>query len=102
MQWKGLYQILKRVSKVDYQLDVKVKTYHANMLKWYVERCEPTVQCVMSIVNSENIDEHDVEDGEVEEFLEGQSQESINNVDINPNLREGRGEADHDGSFVQV
>ena len=53
------------MSKVDYQVDVKgkVKTYHANMLKRYVERCEPDVQCVMSIVNSENIDEHDVEDG---------------------------------------
>ena len=45
MQWKGPYQILKRVSKVDYQVDVKgkVKTYHANMLKRYVERCEPAV-----------------------------------------------------------
>ena len=90
MQWKGPYQILKRVSKVDYQVDVKgkVKTYHANMLKRYVERCEPAVQCVMSIVNSENIDEHDVEDGQVEEFLGGQSQESIKYIDINPSLRD--------------
>ena len=42
----------------------------------------------MSIVNSENIDEHDVEDGQVEEFLGGQSQESIKDIDINPRLRD--------------
>ena len=68
-QWKGPYQIIKKSGKVDYQLDVKgkVKTCHAKMLKRYAERCEPAVQCVMSIVSSENIDEYD---GQVEEFLE--------------------------------
>ena len=80
------------MSKVDYQLDVKgrVKTYHANVLKRYVECCEPAIQCVMSIVNSEIIDEHKVGDGRVyvEEFLEGLSQESIEDVDINPSVRE--------------
>ena len=54
------------MSKVDYQLDVKwkVKTYHGNMLKRYLDRCEPAVLCVMS----RNIDEDDVEACRVEEF----------------------------------
>lgn len=75
------------MSKEDKQFNVKGNTYHVNTLKRYVERCESMVQCVMSIVNSENINELDVEDGQVEELLEGHSQESCKDVIVNPGLR---------------
>ncbi|KAH3717167.1 hypothetical protein DPMN_059947 [Dreissena polymorpha] len=40
MQWQGPYEIVEKVGESDYRLDVNghVKTYHANMLKKYVER----------------------------------------------------------------
>ena len=41
MQWKGPYEILSRCGKgIDYRIEVnkKVKTLHANMLKKYIER----------------------------------------------------------------
>lgn len=88
MQWQGPYQIVKRLGKVDYQLEVKgkVKTYHANMLKKYVERCEPVVDCVMSVVDSEQIDDSDVECSQETDFLEVQSRETHVDVDVNPEL----------------
>lgn len=88
MQWQGPYQIVKRLGKVDYQLEVKgkVKTYHANMLKKYVERCEPVVNCVMSVVDSEQIDDSDVECSQETDFLEVQSRETHVDVDVNPEL----------------
>ena len=43
MQWKGPYEIMSRCGKDnDYQIEVnkKVKTFHANMLKKYIERAD--------------------------------------------------------------
>ena len=44
MQWKGPYVISAKVGELDYRVDVsgKLKTFHINMLKPYVERPEPT------------------------------------------------------------
>lgn len=40
MQWEGSFRIMEKVGKVDYKIDMeeKIKTFHANMLKLYVER----------------------------------------------------------------
>lgn len=40
MQWRGPYSIFQKVGSVDYKIDVdgKLKTFHANMLKRYVDR----------------------------------------------------------------
>ena len=40
MQWKGPYEIIERLGKVDYRINVngKIKTFHANMLKLYIDR----------------------------------------------------------------
>ena len=40
LQWKGLYEVVEVVNRMDYKIDVNgvVSTYHANMLKQYVER----------------------------------------------------------------
>ena len=42
LQWKGPYSVVKKVGNLDYQIqmDNKVKTFHINMLKRYVERTE--------------------------------------------------------------
>ena len=43
MQWKGSYEIMSRCGKSnDYQVEVnkKVKTFHVNMLKKYIERAD--------------------------------------------------------------
>ena len=41
MQWKGPFVVSDVVNKLDYRIDIgnnKFKTFHANMLKQYVER----------------------------------------------------------------
>ncbi|XP_061176104.1 uncharacterized protein LOC133185059 [Saccostrea echinata] len=40
MQWKGPYEIIEKVGKIDYRINVngKIKTFHANMLKLYIDR----------------------------------------------------------------
>ena len=40
LQWKGLYEVVEIVNRMDYRVDVDgvVRTYDANMLKQYVER----------------------------------------------------------------
>ena len=43
MQWKGPYEIMSRCGKGnDYRVEVdkKVKTFHANMLKKYIKRAD--------------------------------------------------------------
>ena len=39
LQWKGLYEVVELVNRMDYRVDVDgvVRRYHANMLKQYVE-----------------------------------------------------------------
>ncbi|XP_055997762.1 uncharacterized protein LOC125654613 [Ostrea edulis] len=90
MQWKGPYKIVKKVGNVDYMLDVNgtVKTYHANLLKKYVDRVEPEVSFLMSIVTSEETDNSDSEDDQ-EVYVEvSNSVESYKDVDINNDLDE--------------
>ena len=40
LQWKGPYEVVEVVNRMDYKIDVNgvVSTYHAKMLKQYVER----------------------------------------------------------------
>ena len=42
LQWRGPYKVVGKVSRHNYKLQVgqKVKTYHANLMKRYVERSE--------------------------------------------------------------
>ena len=46
MQWKGPFEIIKKVGENDYQVQIrnKAKTYHINMLKLYHDREEPQVK----------------------------------------------------------
>ena len=40
LQWKGAYEIVEVINRMDYKIDVTdvVNPYHANMLKQYIER----------------------------------------------------------------
>ena len=40
MQWKGPFEIVKKIGNMDYRLNIKgkLKTFHANMLKLYLDR----------------------------------------------------------------
>ena len=48
--WKGPYEVVDIVNRMDYKVDVNgvVGTYHANMLKQYVERKTVTSHCLLS------------------------------------------------------
>ena len=63
LQWKGPYEVDEVVNRMDYKIDVEgiVKTYHANMLKQYVER-HTASHCLLSAesVISTEVDENDV------------------------------------------
>nr|XP_054770320.1 uncharacterized protein LOC129278127 [Lytechinus pictus] len=42
LQWKGPFKVVHKLSDLDYRLDMngKVKTFHANLLKRYIDRAE--------------------------------------------------------------
>lgn len=64
LQWKGPFEVVKKVNRVDYQLNIqgKVKTFHINLLKKYVERSQRetinvvTDEGVFGIVNAIVVD----------------------------------------------
>lgn len=63
MQWKGPFTIVEKVGKVDYTIDMcgKLKTFHANMLKLYVER-ESDID-ILGIAGVAVVDIEDEDDG---------------------------------------
>ena len=69
LQWKGPYEVVEVVNRMDYKIDVNcvVSTYHANMLKQYVERRIELSHCLLSAEAIESVD-HD--DNEVQDMLD--------------------------------
>jgi len=96
MQWKGPFEVLECRNDNNYrvQLAGRVKMFHANMLKKYIERKEEkdeVVEAVAAVVFEEN---QDLEAGEITEFV-GKQKEYYGSVNINPELSsEQRGEAE--------
>ena len=96
MQWKGPYTIVEKFGKVDYRIDVngKIKTFHANLLKRYVDRSDDSVisfgheddSAVVStaVIDGECLDGH----GELQELPFSGSGENPDHVDLNPELSE--------------
>ena len=62
LQWKGPYEVVKIVNRMDYKVDVDgvVRTYHANMLKQYVEHKTVTSHCLLSAEANETVYEETV------------------------------------------
>ena len=64
LQWKGPYEVVEVVNRMDYKIDVNgvVSTYHANMLKQYAERRYELSHCLLSTEAIESVDDDDNED----------------------------------------
>ena len=64
LQWKGPYEVVEVVNRMDYKIDINgvVSTYHANMLKQYVERRNELYHCLLSAEAIESVDDDDNED----------------------------------------
>ena len=58
VHWRGPYPILERVGPLDYriQMERKVKTFHANLLKLYVERTEEEKVVSIAFIDAESED----------------------------------------------
>ena len=85
MQWKGPFEIMECRNDNNYrvQLNGRLKLFHANMLKKYVER--KTAEEVELLNAAVVEDSHDVEIGEISEFVDEQK-ENFKDVNINPQL----------------
>jgi len=83
MQWQGPYTVMQRVRDSNYtiQFGDKCKTYHANMLKAYVER-EPEK---VSLANAAIIEPEDDPENMLDLYSVQQT-ETYKDVDINPKL----------------
>ena len=108
MQWKGPYRIVDKPNKVDYKIDMngKTRTFHANLLKLYVERKEPDQQAhgqisaitvqppqisddfqgSLSLVSSVVIDCSVEDHGEISDLPELKPTEGPSHVDISSDL----------------
>ena len=105
LQWKGPFKIVKKLNRVDYQIDMqgKCKTFHANLLKLYMERdhsdnrvsvllSSPTLRCVSaSVVDCVGEQNDDLLDIPVSEVTEGPEDVEIGS-DLLPEQRKKVGE----------
>lgn len=101
LQWKGLYTIVEKLGKVDYMIDMngKIKTFHANLLKRYIDRSE--INAISSVRDDEDLAIvcTSVIDSESDQ-LDEQSQlyeipftspdENPDQVDVNPEITEAQ------------
>ena len=69
LQWKGPFEVTEVLNRMDYRIDVNgvIGTYHANMLKQYVERQSMRSHRLLSIetvavVETDEADEYSLED----------------------------------------
>ena len=90
LQWKGPYEVVEVVNRIDYKIDVNgvVSTYHANMLKQYVERRNELSHCLLSTEAIESVDDDDIEDFPLDDytFPTAKKPESFRDVSISNTL----------------
>ena len=86
LQWKGPYELVEVINRMDYKIDVNgvVSTYHANMLKQYVERRNELSHCLLSAEAIESVDDDDNEDFPLDDctFPTAKKPESYRDVSI--------------------
>lgn len=87
MQWKGPFEVIECRNDNNYrvQLESRVKLFHANMLKKYVERKQTKEEVVHQGLATVIEDSHDLESGEISEFI-GQQSETYKDVNVNDEL----------------
>lgn len=63
MQWKGPFTVVGKVGISDYRVDVqgKTKTFHANLLKRYLERDPPTIISSCAVIEEETTESENFE-----------------------------------------
>ena len=91
LQWKGPYEVVEIVNRMDYKVDVDgvVGTYHANMLKQYVERKTVTSHCLLSAEANVTVDEEtDTEEFGLDDcaFPTAKQPQSYNDVSVSDAL----------------
>ena len=91
LQWKGPYEVVEIVNRMDYRVDVDgvVGAYHANMLKQYVERKNVMSHCLLSAESNETVDEEtDTEEFGLDDcaFPTAKQPQSYNDVSISDAL----------------
>ena len=90
LQWKGPYEVVEVVNRMDYKIDVNgvVSTYHANMLKQYVERPNEPSHCLLSAEAIESVDDDDIEEFPLDDctFPTAKKPESFRDVSISNTL----------------
>lgn len=68
MQWKGPYSVIQKIRQMDYKINMggKIKTFHANLLKKYVERessnCGVLSACAVSLIDFSDVDADEEQD----------------------------------------
>ena len=94
LQWKVPYEVVEVVNRMvvevvnrmDYKIDVDgiVSTYHANMLKQYVERRNDLSHCFLSAEAIESVDDDDNEEFPLDDctFPTAKKPESYRDVSI--------------------
>ena len=91
LQWKGPYEIVEVLNRMDYKVDANgvVNSYHANMLKQYVERQNVASHCLMSAEAAASVNEDDdTEEFSLDDcaFPTAKQPESYNDVRISDTL----------------
>ena len=91
LQWKGPYEVVEIVNRMDYKVDIDgvVGTYHANMLKQYVERKTVTSHCLLSAEANVTVDEEtDTEEVGLDDcaFPTAKQPQSYNDVSVSDAL----------------
>ena len=91
LQWKGPYEVVEIVNRIDYKVDVDgvVGTFHANMLKQYVERKTVTSHCLLSSEANVTVDEEtDTEEFGLDDcaFRTAKQPQSYNDVSVSDAL----------------
>ena len=90
LHWKGPYEVVEVVNRMDYKIDVNgvVSTYHANMLKQYVERRNELSHCLLSAKAIKSVDDDDNEDFSLDDctFPTAKKPESYRDVSISNTL----------------
>ena len=95
LQWRGPYTVVERFGKCDYRVQVgkKLKTFHANLLKRYIERdqVDTQVSCHVSVAVLEPYD-NESDDDDDKEILwtspSAVSQETPTDVQISEDLND--------------
>ena len=92
LKWKGPYEVVEKLSVLDYRIKMgkKVKTFHINMLRQYIDREDDQQTTDVQVCSVAVLDctSEDTEDN-IEGLVESPSicdSESVELLNINPDL----------------